>query len=855
MPLLLPDFHAALMRAPDRTALRDGGRDVTYASLDRRATGIARRLAAVGLTPGGIVALRLPRSGAYVAAMLGVARAGGIALPLDPDLPPERLAAIRAAAPPVVEIACDAAADLPTDPLAEAFETDAAAPDVAQDSHAPALLSFTSGSTGAPKGVVLTAANIAAGARAWRSDCPEAGARSLFSSPPGFIIAYLELAITLAEGNTLVVVDEATRRDPGALLDLMAREAVTRAFIATTPSLAIAEEAQRRPRRLAVRHWMFGTEPLRVSPALRAFAAALPGTVFVNTHGSTEAGPVARCVLPRDPADWPATPPIGTPWDDVSCAVVDGEGAPVAEGRSGELVVAGPAVGLGYWRDEAMTASRFPQGIAGLPSGPAFRIGDIVRRAPDGVLHWVGRADDQIKAGGYRIEPAEVEAALIEHPDVTEAAVAAQPDPAGRPRLVALVVPRGGAMPAPAVLARHVAARLPAYMVPALFAEVSALPRLPGGKLDRRSLPRAEAAPQDGRLAQTPTEQALAACIGALLGLDAVPAEQDVFDLGLDSLRALELAVMAEARGLVLATADIFEGRSVAAMAARIDGAAGAAAGTRLLPLTAAAARPGAPPIILVHSVGGMVFNYVPIALALPEFRCLGLQARGIEAGETPDADYGAMLDRYAEAVRAAVPEGPLRLLGYSFGGAVAHELMRRLRPNPGPDDLLILIDPVNPARPGMVAPRSLDDVLRLGLEPTRPRLARLVAPLLPLLPRRLKLALGRDSIARFLATVPEALAFQQISLPLVERIVAVWIGFSALHATARCTSHPVRTLLLRASERVHVEESELVGGWESLVGEMTIRDMPGNHFTMLAPANVPTVAAALREGLGLGPA
>jgi amino acid adenylation domain-containing protein len=851
MPLLLPDFRACVLRAPGKAALRDDGRDVSYAALDRRAAGIAARLRAAGLPPGGIVGLRLPRCGAYVAAMLGVVRAGGIALPLDPALPSERLAAIRAVAPPVLEIAAEAPADLRIDPLAEAFETDAPGLDGEQDPHAPALLSFTSGSTGTPKGVLLSAANIAAGARAWRSDSPDAGARSLLAGAPGFIITFIELSITLTEGNTLVIVDEATRRDPGALLDLMAREEVTRAFIATTPSLALAEEGVRRPRPMAIRHWMFGSEPLRVTPALRAFAAALPGTVFVNTHGSTEAGPVARYVLPRDPAAWPATPPIGLPWAEVGCAVLDPEGRPVGPGRSGELVVAGPSVGLGYWQDPTRTAERFPRDVAGLPPGPAFRIGDIVRRAPDGVLHWVGRVDDQIKAGGYRIEPAEVEAALLEHPAVAEAAVAAQPDAAGRPRLVALVLPRG-TMPPPGALARHVAARLPSYMVPALFAEVPALPRLPGGKLDRRALPTATPAPSAGRAAETPTELLLAACIAELLDLGTVPAEQDIFDLGLDSLRALELAAAVEARGLVLATADIFEARTVAAMAARLDGAARSAAAARLLPLTAAAARPGAPPLILVHSVGGMVFNYVPIALALPEFRCLGLQARGIEAGEAPDTDFNAMLDRYAEAVRTAVPEGPLRLLGYSFGGVVAHELMRRLRPNPGPGDLLLLIDAVNPARPGMAAPRSLDDVLRLGLAPTRPRLARWVRPLLPLLPRRVKLALGRDSIARFLATVPEALAFQHVSLRLVERIVAVWIGFSAMHATVRCAPHPVRTLLLRASERVHPGEQAQVEGWEDLVGDIVIRDLPGNHFTMLSPANVPAVAAALRDGLGL---
>ena len=852
LPLLIAEVGAALARAPAALALRAAGRSLTYAALDRRANGLAIALVARGAGPGAIIGLRLPCSAAYAVAMLAVAKARGIALPLDPALPAERLAAIRAQAPPVVEIAAEGEADIVTGLFADGFDA-AAPPDLPpQDPRAPALISFTSGSTGTPKGVVLSAANIAAGARSWRSDAPDAGARSLMAAGPAVIISYIDLAMTLAEGTTLVIPDAATRRDPAALLDLMATERVTRALITVTPALALAEEHARRPRELAIRHWMLGAEPLRVSPAFRALAARLPGTVFVNTYGSTEAGPVARCVLPPDPGDWPATPPIGTPWPGVTCAVLDADGAPAAPGRAGELVVAGPAIAAGYWGDTVAASARFDRDVPGLPPGPAFRVGDLVRRDGDGALHWLGRVDDQIKLGGVRIEPAEVEALLLEHPAVAEAAVAAQPDAAGRTRLVALVVPRGDA-PTTATLAAHLAARLPSAMVPAIWSLQTALPRLPGGKLDRRALPVVAVEAGAGRAPATPTESTLAACCADLLSLPSVSAEDDIFALGADSLMALELVTLASARGLRVATADLFAGRTIAGIAALIEARAQGAAQARLLPLTARAARPGAaePPLILVHAVAGMVFNYVPLALRLPEMRCLGLQARGIEPGEMPDIDFDAMLDRYAAAVRAEVPEGPLRILGYSFGGVIAQDLMRRLRPNPSDDDLLILIDPVNPALPGAPPPRSLDDVLAQGLEPTRPVLARLVRPLLPLLPRRAKLALGGDSIRRFLAAAPEALAFQPISLPLVERIVAVWIAGAAMHQAVRCTPHPVRTVMLEAAERAVPDQ---VADWDALVGPLTSRTLPGNHFTMLAPERLPGVAAALRDALDLPP-
>jgi len=388
-------------------------------------------------------------------------------------------------------------------------------------------------------------------------------------------------------------------------------------------------------------------------------------------------------------------------------------------------------------------------------------------------------------------------------------------------------------------------------MVPALWSVVDALPRLPGGKLDRAMLPTVAPVSVAGRSPATATEIALAECCAALLGLPTVSADDDIFALGADSLRALELVALAEKRGLRVASADLFSGRTIAAIARRIDGSARAADAAHLLPLTAHAARADArePPLILVHAVAGLVFNYVPIALRLPEYRCLGLQARGIEPGEVPDDDFEIMLDRYAATVAAAVPDGPLRILGYSFGGVIAHDLMRRLRPHPGPDDLLILIDPVNPALPGPPPPRTLDDVLAMGLEPTRPVLAKLVRPLLPMLPRQAKLALGRNSIRRFLAAAPEALAFQPVSLALTERIVAVWIAAAEMHRTARCLPHPVRTFMLCAAER---ETLDQVAGWEELVGPLTRRVLPGNHFTMLAPPRLPGVTATLREALGL---
>ncbi|MEV4583365.1 amino acid adenylation domain-containing protein, partial [Nonomuraea jabiensis] len=564
-------FEVQAARTPDAVAVVADGIEVTYAELDARANRLARLLLARQVGPESVVGLVLERGVALVESLLAVLKAGGAYLPVDPRHPAERIAYMLCDAAATVVITSSDVAGVPgrtlvLDEPAVVAEL-AALPDEPLDAGAPlpantAYVIHTSGSTGRPKGVMVTHGGFAntVAATAARIGV-EQGSRVAQFASVSFDQFCLEWSVPLVSGATLVVVP-ADRRVGADLAAFLAGERVTHVWLPPVVLAGLAEGSIAPDVVVDV-----GGEAC--SPELvRTWSA---GRVMFNSYGPTETA--------VDAAVWRCRPvtgevPIGSPIANTRVFVLDGGLEPVPVGVAGELYVAGTGVARGYVGLAGLTAERFVACPYGGSGERMYRTGDLVRWNGDGELEFLGRADDQIKIRGFRIEPGEVQSVLAAHPRVAQAAVIAREEVAGDRRLVAYVVPTGPENGAEAAedLRRHVAERLPHYMVPAAVVTLDALPLTINGKLDRKALPAPEYATGAGRRPATLREELLCGVFAQVLGLERVGVDDDFFALGGHSLLAVRLVSrVRRLLGVDLGIRTLFESPTVAALAARLD--------------------------------------------------------------------------------------------------------------------------------------------------------------------------------------------------------------------------------------------------------------------------------------------
>ncbi|HUD34373.1 MAG TPA: amino acid adenylation domain-containing protein, partial [Variovorax sp.] len=550
--------EAQAERTPDAVAATLGDDSLRYAELDARADRLAARLRALGVGADVPVALYVERSLAMVVGLLAVLKAGGAYVPLDPSHPRDRTAAVLAGARPAVILTQASLRDvLPAegdtavvlldadfaafDPAAPAAAD--AAPATAVAPHHLAYVILTSGSTGAPKGVAMHHGALANLLR-WQAAHPRVAApqRTLQFAALGFDVAFQEIFATLAVGGTLVLIDEAVRRDPQALAAVMRAQRVQRLYLPFIALQNIAEYMVAADEALPdLQDVMTAGEQLHASPAVRAFFARLPGCRLHNQYGPTESHVVTALELPADPSTWAALPSIGRPIDHCLIHVLDARGRTAPLGVAGEIHIGGAGVARGYLHRPELTAERFvADPFSTDPAARLYRTGDIGRWRADGEIDCLGRNDSQVKVRGFRVELGEIEGALLTHPAVSEAAVLARHDRGGDARLVAYVTAQPGASADDASLRAHLAALLPPYMVPAVFVALATLPRSPNGKIDRRALPAPLATRPDlgasfeeGR---SDTERLVCAAFARVLGLDRAGRADNFFDLGCDSL-------------------------------------------------------------------------------------------------------------------------------------------------------------------------------------------------------------------------------------------------------------------------------------------------------------------------------
>lgn len=697
---------------PDRVAVIEGERLLTYRDLNRQANSLASELINLGVGPEVLAGLILDRSMEFVTGVLAILKAGGAFVPFDPTQPGERLASMILDSKPKVVLTIRKYKDRLRDQAVRVIcmDEEMPLPDARADQNPPHLarpdnlcyLIYTSGSSGHPKGVMVGHASIVNFVHWWQRACQVTGEDIMAANAsPAFDASIWEIFGSLSTGATLDIMPESIHKSTRELWAWLVEHKITLIWLVT--SLAILALEEDIPEGVRLRFLAVGGEMLPAAPGKK-----LPFPLF-NFYGPTEAT-IVSTMAEVDPLTI-HQPPIGKPIDNFQIYILDRQLNPVPIGIPGEICIAGAGLARGYLNDSNLTAARFIADPFSVNiENRLYRTGDLGYFQPDGQIAYLGRMDHQVKVRGYRIDLGEIESVLKSHPGVKDAiAISEESDNA---HLVAYVIPRPDSIPAAAVLKEYLRHRLPDYMLPTAFIFINDFPLTLSGKIDRGALPHPEVLLNLERAVfrapRTKLEQQLAKIWGTVLGVGQIGLDDDFFELGGHSLAALRLVnTIRDQMGVAIPLEVIFQTPSVAGQVQWIK------TGGREMPWS---------PLVKVQPAGNKrpffcvspsvidVVTYSNLAKFLdPEQPFYALYVR---KNRPPGEKASAVVDefdRFIQEIQRIQPQGPYLLGGYSAGGKLAIETARRLNDRGEKVALVVLFDSFAPGYPRMlpfVSPR-----------------------------------------------------------------------------------------------------------------------------------------------------
>jgi len=806
---------------------------LTYGELNARANQLAHYLGKRGVGRNIRVGICLQRSLDFAVALIGVLKAGGTCVPLDPKYPDERLSfmlenveaalvltergLLKASVPPGTEVVIisEQRPKLAAEPHAN--------PTIATIPSDIAYVIYTSGSTGRPRGVLLPHAGLVSYTFA---------AAELFEIRPGdrvlqfcsisFDAALEEIYSTWAAGATLVFRNDDISLEPGEFLRWVGQQRVTVMDLPTAYWHEWVYAMPTLPEKVptSVRLVIVGGEKASSDAFSTWHKLAGEKVRWVNTYGPAEASVVATAYEPKleRGEQPPAVLPIGRPVANARVYLLDSDLNPVPVGVPGELHIGGVGVAQGYLNHPQLTAQKFIRDIfSDDPAARMYKTGDLARYLPNGEIEFVGRRDNQVKIRGFRVEPGEIESVLAKHPGVTDTAIVLRQDSTGNKRLVGYVV-RIHEQVTESELRSHVQAQLPEYMVPSEFVFLKAMPLTPNGKIDRRMLATLNSEDQAIGSSETvndPLQKQLLQIWEQLLDRRGIGIRDNFFELGGHSLLAARLMHrLTQIHGKSLPLAVLLEAPTIEKLAVVLRGDVS----KHWSSLVAIQPEGSKPPFFCVHGVGGNVVGFQELAKRMkPDFPFYGLQSQGLDGTSELYTTIESMAEYYLGEIRRVQPRGPYHVGGFSMGGLVAYEIAHQLVAAGEEVGLVVLFDTY------ATNPKSVNESLKdLLLHPTWKHVKKLPSEV-------------RKKVRR---------TWNAIRLP--EYLKKV--GRANAHAAEQYVirSYDGKTILLRAGDTWRVADDPYVA-WSQYVKDLETIQIRGTHMEILREPNVSSLAERLK--------